>query len=111
MRVEAVDADMMVVKAETDVDRAFLSCFVNQKRTFVIHNHGYKMGESGCTSFAFGWADVRVSPPGKLIKRPHVAWKWRKWTFGFWTDPSNWTAFGIDVGPLEVVWRYEGYRQ
>jgi hypothetical protein len=44
-------------------------------------------------------------------RKPDVAWKWRKWTFGFWTDPANWTAFGIDVGPLEIVWRYEGYRQ
>lgn len=44
-------------------------------------------------------------------KTPDIAWKWRKWTFGFWTDPSNWTAFGIDIGPLEIVWRYEGYRQ
>jgi hypothetical protein len=44
-------------------------------------------------------------------RKPDTAWKWRKWTFGFWTDPSNWTAFGIDIGPLEIVWRYEGYRQ
>lgn len=40
--------------------------------------------------------------------RPDVAWKWRKWTFGFWTDPSNWTRFGIDFGPLEIVWRRPG---
>jgi len=43
--------------------------------------------------------------------RPDIAWKWRKWTIGFWTDPGNWTAFGIDIFPLEIVWRYEGYRQ
>ena len=52
------------------------------------------------------------SPSASLKSRyPDVAWKWRKWTFGFWTDPENWTAFGIDIGPLEIVWRYEGYRQ
>ena len=44
-------------------------------------------------------------------RKPDIAWKWRKWTFGFWTDPKNWTFFGIDIGPLEIVWRYEGYRQ
>lgn len=43
--------------------------------------------------------------------RPQVAWKWRKWTIGFWTDPSNWTRFGIDIFPLEIVWRLPGYRQ
>lgn len=42
--------------------------------------------------------------------RPDVAWKWSKWTFGFWWDRDNKTLFGVDVGPLEVVWRYEGYR-
>lgn len=43
--------------------------------------------------------------------RPQVAWKWRKWTVGFWTDPDNWTRFGIDLFPLEIVWRSPGYRQ
>lgn len=41
---------------------------------------------------------------------PEINWKWRKWTIGFWTDPSNHTFFGIDILPLEIVWRYEGYR-
>ena len=44
-------------------------------------------------------------------RKPDVAWKWDKWTFGFWRDVKNWTAFGIDFRPLEIVWRYEGYRQ
>lgn len=42
--------------------------------------------------------------------RPDLAWKWGKWTFGFWTDMTNRTYFGIDIGPLEIVWRAEGYR-
>lgn len=42
--------------------------------------------------------------------KPDVAWKWRKWTFGIWTDPQNRTRFGIDIGPLEICWRNEGYR-
>lgn len=42
--------------------------------------------------------------------RPEVNWKWQKWTFGFWRDVENYTAFGIDFGPLEIVWRYEGYK-
>lgn len=42
--------------------------------------------------------------------RPDVAWRWGKWTFGLWTDAGNHTILGIDVGPLEVVWRREGYR-
>lgn len=47
--------------------------------------------------------DVRWWPPD-------VGWKWLKWTFGFWSDPDNYTFFGIDFGPLEVVWRWPGYR-
>lgn len=42
--------------------------------------------------------------------RPDIDWKWHKWTFGFWHDYKNHTFFGIDVGPLEIVWRYDGYR-
>lgn len=42
--------------------------------------------------------------------RPDFGWKWLKWTFGFWSDPANNTVFGIDIGPLEIVWRFEGYR-
>lgn len=42
--------------------------------------------------------------------RPDFGWKWLKWTFGFWSDPANNTVFGIDFGPLEIVWRFEGYR-
>jgi hypothetical protein len=42
--------------------------------------------------------------------RPDVAVKWWKWTFGFWHDRKNHTLIGIDIGPLEIVWRYEGYR-
>jgi hypothetical protein len=41
---------------------------------------------------------------------PDVAWRWLKWTFGFWSDPANATLFGIDFGPLEIVWRLPGYR-
>lgn len=46
------------------------------------------------------------------IDRPCVtiAWKWGKWTFGFWIDLKNKTYFGIDSGPLEVAWRAAGYR-
>lgn len=43
-------------------------------------------------------------------RRPDVAWRWGKWTFGFWVDRANHTLLGVDVGPLEVVWRTEGYR-
>lgn len=42
--------------------------------------------------------------------KPDLGWKWLKWTFGFWCDPANRTWFGIDFGPLEIVWRMEGYR-
>lgn len=42
---------------------------------------------------------------------PEFGWKWLKWTFGVWSDPSNRTYFGIDFGPLEIVWRMPGYRQ
>lgn len=42
--------------------------------------------------------------------KPDVAWRWGKWTFGFWIDPRNKTLFGIDVGPLEIAWHQEGYR-
>lgn len=46
------------------------------------------------------------------LRRPdEISVKWRKWTIGFWTDPSNWTSFGIDLFPIEIVWRMEGYRQ
>lgn len=36
---------------------------------------------------------------------PQVKWKWHKWTFGFWTDPEKGHKFGIDFGPLEIIWR------
>lgn len=42
--------------------------------------------------------------------KPDIGWKWLKWTFGFWVDPKNNTIFGIDFGPLEIVWHSEGYR-
>ena len=42
--------------------------------------------------------------------KPDIAWKWGKWTVGFWTDAANHTFFGIDLLPLEIVWRYGGYR-
>jgi len=42
--------------------------------------------------------------------KPDIGWKWGKFTFGVWTDPGNRTLFGIDWGPLEIVWRFEGYR-
>lgn len=42
-------------------------------------------------------------------RKPEIKWKWLKWTFGFWRDVENHTFFGIDIGPLEIVWRYEGY--
>jgi hypothetical protein len=51
---------------------------------------------------------------GKKVKlksvKPDIGWKWGKWTIGFWTDKANHTFFGIDIFPLEIVWRYEGYR-
>jgi hypothetical protein len=46
----------------------------------------------------------------ELTWAPNVSWKWGKWTFGFWIDPNNHTYFGIDFGPLEIVWHSEGYR-
>ena len=59
---------------------------------------------SGCTR----------NPVGTKVKlksvKPDIAWKWGKWTIGFWTDKANHTFFGIDILPLEIVWRYEGYR-
>lgn len=48
--------------------------------------------------------------PWKAMFLPDVSWKWLKWTFGFWIDPKNHTIFGIDFGPLEIVWHSEGYR-
>jgi hypothetical protein len=42
--------------------------------------------------------------------RPTWAWKWGKWTVGFWIDLKNNTYFGIDAGPLEITWRAPGYR-
>jgi hypothetical protein len=42
--------------------------------------------------------------------KPDIGWKWLKWTFGVWSDPKNYTLFGIDIGPLEIVWHFEGYR-
>ena len=54
------------------------------------------------------------NPVGTKVKlksvKPDIAWKWGKWTIGFWTDKANHTFFGIDILPLEIVWRYEGYR-
>lgn len=41
---------------------------------------------------------------------PEVNWRWLKFTFGVWRDMKNHTRFGIDVGPLEIVWRAPGYR-
>jgi hypothetical protein len=29
--------------------------------------------------------------------KPDVAWKWWKWTFGFWHDAENHTFIGIDA--------------
>lgn len=42
--------------------------------------------------------------------KPDVAWKWGKWTFGFWIDLKNQTYFGIDIGPLEIAWHGAAYR-
>jgi hypothetical protein len=54
----------------------------------------------------------RVGQKVKLKSvKPDIAWKWGKWTIGFWTDYKNHTLFGIDIFPLEIVWRFEGYRQ
>lgn len=41
---------------------------------------------------------------------PEVNWRWGKWTAGFWIDLRNHTLFGIDLLPLEIVWRTPGYR-
>jgi hypothetical protein len=54
--------------------------------------------------------DPYAPHPASPLLRPDVSWKWGKWTFGFWVDRENKTRLGIDVGPLEVVWRAEGYR-
>ncbi len=53
--------------------------------------------------------ESRVKLKLKSLK-PDIGWKWGKWTIGFWTDAANHTFFGIDIFPLEIVWRYEGYR-
>lgn len=36
-----------------------------------------------------------------------VMWSWGNWTFGFWFySPSSRTrTWGVDLGPLEVLWR------
>ena len=53
-------------------------------------------------------------PPQEKLRlksyKPDLAVKWCKWTFGVWHDYDNHTFFGIDIGPLEIVWRYTGYR-
>lgn len=40
-----------------------------------------------------------------------ATWSWTNWTIGIWwnrsTRRSPWPCFGIDVGPLEAVWRKE----
>ena len=46
-----------------------------------------------------------------MIRKPDsIDWQWQKWTFGVWRDVANCTSFGIDFGPLEIVWRMPGYR-
>lgn len=82
----------------------------------VIEQEGRVWGRSVADSTIEGWhfqpwawePECPDSGQGGLV--PDVGWKWGKWTFGFWTDPKNKTWFGIDVGPLEIVWRMEGYR-
>lgn len=44
--------------------------------------------------------------------RRQVNWTWTNWTFGIWWSSRRnrrlpYAAFGIDLGPLEVVWRQE----
>jgi hypothetical protein len=30
--------------------------------------------------------------------------EWSNWTFGFWWWPGR-TGWGIDIGPLELIWK------
>jgi hypothetical protein len=35
-----------------------------------------------------------------------ITWTWTNWTFGVWTKQFHrFRAWGIDLGPLEMVWR------
>lgn len=99
----------MATKAELDaaliIDRTSL-------RSHSVHSHG-----DDFVSRQLPRARRRDFPIRAYLEhfkpvslRPEIGWKWLKWTFGFWSDPSNCTFFGIDIGPLEIVWRLPGYR-
>jgi hypothetical protein len=34
-----------------------------------------------------------------------ASWKWCKWTFGVWREVNDHTAYGVSVGPLEIIVR------
>jgi hypothetical protein len=40
-----------------------------------------------------------------------VTWTWTNWTFGvYWGPIGRTNVFGIDIGPLELIWRWKhGY--
>lgn len=48
--------------------------------------------------------------PGKewrnaRVRERRTTLTWTNWTFGVWWDRRRLKAFGIDLGPLEIVWR------
>lgn len=77
--------------------------------TYATLDLWYPFATSAALSAAWLFIGFR-SLPKPASWCPDVGWKWLKWTVGFWSDPDNWTWFGVDVGPLEVVWRLPGYR-
>jgi len=37
--------------------------------------------------------------------KPKVMWTWTNWTFGLWySRVRKHRAWGIDLGPLEIIW-------
>lgn len=43
------------------------------------------------------------------VKKCRVVWKWTSWTFGIWwgrftPSKSAPNHFGIELGPLNIVW-------
>lgn len=36
----------------------------------------------------------------------NTTWSWTNWTFGVWKlEKRHHKAYGVDIGPLEIVWR------
>lgn len=43
-----------------------------------------------------------MKPHGNKIS---FRWSWTNWTFGVWWDRTKLRAWGVDLGPFEVVVR------